>query len=58
MCDVKNIVKCIRVILIIISVFGVMNRERLDVYANAEKTDVKGTIFQFTDKVDYDLSKA
>lgn len=58
MCDVKNIVKYIRVILIMISVFGVMNCEKLEVYANAEKTDVKGTVFQFTDKVDYDLSKA
>ena len=58
MCNVKNIMKYIRVILIMISVFGVMNCEKLDVYANAEKTDVKGTIFQFNDKVDYDLTKA
>lgn len=56
--NVKNIVKYIRVILIMISVFGVINCEKLDVHASSEKIDVKGTVFQFNDKVDYDLTKA
>lgn len=58
MCNVKNIVKYIRIILIMISVFGVINCEKLDVHASSEKIDVKGTIYQFDDKVDYDLTKA